>query len=93
MSHEGDSLEGLVIRYRAAHEEWNKAYLHMRAMDLAAGPRPNDYTPGQRRSASERIGAAARVRFALEDEILKRLREGGTEINAAFHRYFEETGR
>jgi len=84
MGHEGDALRGLVIRYRAAYEEYDAASAHVRG---------EHQSPKERMAASERVGAAARMKISLEEEILKRLREGGAEVNAMLLRYHEETGR
>lgn len=74
----GDSLRGLVIRYRAAHEAWCQADLSQRA--LVQRENISASTSRERLAASERVGAAARLCISLEGQILKRLREDGDAI-------------
>ena len=75
------SLRGLVFRLREAQTEYDRAQGVCRSADLTLGPSPADYTPEQRRKASEALGHAARVRGPIQDEILRRLRDGGVEID------------
>lgn len=81
----GDSLRGLLFRYRASYEEWCSADLSRRS-----GKHEN---PAALREATTRLAAAAEGKSLLERQILQRMREGGAEINALLEKYNDETGR
>jgi hypothetical protein len=67
----GDTLRGLVFRLRAARADWDAA----RAALLRAS------SPDERERCSERLGATMRIRGGIETDVLRRMCDGGVELD------------
>lgn len=84
----GDSLRGLVMRYRGAHAEHLAASAALKAMDVetrfwqtSIPDRAKLCEAKDRVALVDRIAAAVGLATKLELEILRRLREGGSALD------------